>query len=120
MTGPVAIATAELKAALATVNGAVATTDPGGTLAALPALVIGPPRLVWQTGCVEPTEARYLVWVVVDADERAIERLWDLVVEAGHAIDAYSDAVVIQADPAVFPSGTAQLPAYELQVEVPL
>lgn len=121
MTSPVTVATGELLAALKTVPGATATADPGATLANLPALVIGPPRLTWESdGRFGPTAARYLVWAVVDADERAIERLWSLVVDTAEAIDSRSDGVVVQADPAVFPSGTAQLPAYEIQIEVPL
>lgn len=120
MTGPVAIATADLREALAAVSGVSVTTDPGAELTSLPTIVIGPPRITFETGCPGPTGARWLVWVVVDADERAIERLWDLVVEAGGAVDRFSDAVVIQADPAVFPSGASQLPAYELQVEGPV
>ena len=103
-----------------TVDVAVASADPGATLANLPALVLGPPRLTWETGLRAPTSALFIVYVIVQADERAIERLWDLVVDVGEAIDARTDGVVIQADPSVFPSGTAQLPAYEIQVEVGL
>ena len=120
MTSPVATATAEVKSALATVPGATVTTDPGATLAVLPALVLGPPRLSWESGCLGPTEALYIVSVVVDQDERAIERLWDLVVAVGNAVDGHSDGVVVQADPGVFPSGPAQLPCYDVQIEVPL
>jgi hypothetical protein len=113
-------ATADIMKALATVPGAVATTDPGATLASLPALVLGPPRLMWESGCLGPTSALYVVSAVVDADERAIERLWALVVEVGDAVDQFSEGVVVQADPGVFPSGTAQLPCYDVQIEVPI
>lgn len=120
--GVVAAATADLVKALETVPDVAVTTDPGTTLASLPAVVIGAPRLTWEgTGAaaaLPPTSAMYPVWVVVDADELAIERLWQLVVEAAGAIDQFTDGgVVVQADPGVFPSGTAQLPCYDITVE---
>lgn len=116
-------ATADLVTALRTVPGAATTTDPGATLANLPALVLGPPRLLWSSDGPYgrgPTDALYTLYVVVDADERAIERLWQLVVDASVAVDNVSEGVVVQADPGVFPSGTAQLPCYDVQIEVPL
>lgn len=117
--GPIADAAAELEAALQTVSAVSVYRDPSATLAP-PAAVLGPPALSWQTGMTGPTSARFLVYVVVEADERAVERLWQLVAQVADAIDEHSDAVVIRADPAVFVSGGGDLPCYELQVEAPI
>jgi hypothetical protein len=107
----------ELETALNTVPGVAVYRDPGATLAT-PALVLGPPALIWESGCLGPTEARFLVYVIVDANERAVEALWDLLVLVGDAIDS-TDAVVLRADPATYVSGT-EFPAYECLLEVRL
>ncbi len=119
--GPVSDAARDLLAALDSLGEGKATADPGATLANLPAIVLGPPRLTWEGAANhEPTGALFIVYLVVAADEQAVERLWELVTEASSAIDDRTNGAVIQADPGVFPSGTAQLPCYELQVEVGL
>jgi hypothetical protein len=119
--GPVSDAARDLLAALDSVGEGKATADPGATLANLPAFVLGPPRLTWENAAShEPTGALFIVYAVVAADERAVERLWDLVTRASEAIDDRTNGVVIQADPGVFPSGTTNLPCYELQVEIGL
>lgn len=93
--------------------------DPGATLHP-PTLVLGPPSLIWETGCAEPTSARFIVFAVVDSNEYAVERLWVFVAETAGAIDTHTDAVVVRADPSAYPNGGVELPAYELQVEVAL
>jgi hypothetical protein len=81
--------------------------------------IIGPPALIWEGMCDGPTSARFLVYVVaVPADERAIERLWELVPLVAEAIDDVTDAVVTTALPGQW--GSANLPCYELTVEVSL
>lgn len=85
-----------------------------------PALVMGAPSLMYEAFCRTPTAARWIVFVVVEADGYAIEKLWDLVVAVGEAIDEHTDATVVRADPSAFPAGTTELPAYEVIVEFPL
>lgn len=107
-----------LEAALKNVEGVAVSRDLSATLAT-PALVLGPPQLDWEAGFVGPTSARFIVFVVVDPDERAIERLWLLVEAVAEAIDA-TPAVVVSAAPAVYVSTTGDLPAYEIIVEMTL
>jgi len=118
-TSVIADAATELEQALQTLDGFGVYRDPGATLS-LPALVIGPPSLLWETGCLGPTSARFLVYVVVDADERAIERLWAYVPAVAETIDDLTRAAVVRADPAVYVSGGVSLPCYELQTEATL
>lgn len=113
-------AAVDLETALKLIPEVSVHRDPGAPLTSPPAVVIGPPALEWESGCPAPTAARFLVYVVVTADERAVERLWELVELVAATIDTQTDAAVIRADPAVFVSGTSQLPCYEIQTEVPL
>ena len=114
-------AVGDLTRALDSGTGLAVTSDPGLTLAALPAAVIGPPRLTWESGNLDPTEATFIVYLVVDADQYAIERMLDLVTEVSNAVDQFMpNAAVTQADPGVFPSGAEQLPCYDVQIEVSL
>jgi hypothetical protein len=115
----VAAAAAELAAALATVEGARPYADPGAVIDP-PGLVLGPPALLFEGPCPEPTSARWLVYVVVPADERALETLWALVPVVAEAIDALPGAAVIRADPGTFLSGGVDLPCYEIQIDVSL
>lgn len=85
-----------------------------------PALVLGPPALTWEGVCLEPTEARFLVYVVVRADEYALERLWALVPQVSEALDGVTDAAVRRADPGSYPSAGVDLPAYSIQVDYAL
>jgi hypothetical protein len=114
----IADAAVMLETALNTVEGARAYRDLGANLVC-PALVLGPPALAWETGCNGPTSARFLIYAVVDSNERAVEKLWDLVGLVADAIDA-TEAVVISADPAVYRSGTTDLPCYEITTEAGL
>ncbi len=110
-----------LAKALNTVPDLSTTTDPGDALSSPPAAVLGAPRLTWETGCLEPTGAQFPVFLVVDANEFAVERLWQLVEDVAKAVDQHmADAVVLSADPGTFPTGTSQLPMYELTIEVSL
>jgi len=117
--GAIADAANSLKAALDEVAGLRVTTDPGEQVAP-PYAIVGPPALTWEAGCAGPTSARFLVYVVVDADDRALERLWDLVPAVSDAIDATTDAVVVRADPGSWNSGGSDLPAYTVEVDVAL
>lgn len=94
--------------------------DPGATVTP-PAVVIGLPVLVSDSGCVGPRLARFKVAVIVSADERAAERLWDLVPLVEAAIWTVQDAVTApEQTPGVFTNGGLALPSYELSVEVGL
>lgn len=93
------------------------TTDPGANIQP-PATVLGPPALRWEVGCVGPTSARFLVYIIVPSDDRSVERLWDLIEVVDEAIDTVPDAVVLEANPATYVVGTTPLPCYELVVEV--
>lgn len=83
-----------------------------------PAAVVGPPLLNWESYSAEPTSARYLVYLIVGADERAIDRLLDLMPLVTEAIESVPDASVTLATPTVWPAG--ELPCYELTVEATL
>lgn len=84
------------------------------------AVVLGPPTLEWAGVCPGPTSARWTVYVVVKASDRALQRLWDLVPAVADAVDAVPDAAVIRADPGVFSAGGVDLPCYQIQVDVSL
>lgn len=93
--------------------------DPGAALTT-PAVVIGPPQLDWETGCIPPTSARFLLYLVVDPSERAVEILWDFVEEVAAIVDGATDAAVLSASPATFVQGITEFPCYEITVECPL
>lgn len=109
-----------LEAALATVPGLRGYRDPGAVIDP-PAWVLGPPVLSFEAYCVEPTTARFLVWLVVKADDRALERLWDLVPAVAAAVDEHAEsASVSSAEPATYPTSGAELPAYTISVDYSL
>jgi hypothetical protein len=85
-----------------------------------PAFVVGPPALTWESPSVDPTSARFLVYVMVPADERALPRLWGFVEQIVAVIDAVTNAVVVRADPGRFAAGITDLPSYEITVEMSL
>lgn len=109
----------ELLAALRGVEDVRAYDDPAAVIDP-PGVVLGPPALVWETGGSAPTTARFLVYVVVGAAERAIERLWELVPVVAAALDTMPGVTVMQADPATYPTGGPELPCYQIQIEVSL
>jgi hypothetical protein len=109
----------ELATALRSVPELRVYTDPGASVDP-PAALVGPPQLTWGAYDVGPTAARFVVIVLVTADERAMVRLWDLVPQAAAAIEEVDDAVVRQANPGTFTTGGTELPCYEIQVEVSL
>lgn len=85
-----------------------------------PATVMGPPAFTWETPCDAPTSARWLVYVIVSADDRAMQRLFDLLPKVAAALDAVTDATVVRADPGTYPTSNGDLPAYEIQVDYSL
>lgn len=107
-----------LLTALDTVDGAKAYRV--GDNITPPALVVGPPVLSFEGYCPGPTEARFVVWVVVAADSWSMDRLWELVPAVAAAVETVTDASVTSADPAVYQAGDLDLPAYSLLVPVTL
>ncbi|MFI6160390.1 hypothetical protein ACIA59_10620 [Micromonospora haikouensis] len=109
-----------LRDALRAVDGARLHPDVGAGVSP-PALVVGVPSLTWEGMCAGPTSARWLVYVVVPADNaRAAGRLMELVLRVAAALDAVDDAVVVRADPGTYPASGGDLPAYEIQVDMAL
>lgn len=85
-----------------------------------PAALVAPPTLTWDSYALEPTEATFVVPVVVGQTERALSELlaWTpLVVEA---ISGVQNAAVRSAEPGTWASGGPDLPAYLIRVEVGL
>lgn len=85
-----------------------------------PATMVGLPRLEWAVVCSEPTSATFLVYLMVALDDRAVDRLQDMLPVVVEAIESVPDAVVTTATPLVSPYGAPDLPAYEITVEVAL
>lgn len=86
-----------------------------------PAALVGPPELEWEShGTLEPTLARFPVIVMVASDEYAVERLWEIPGAVALAVNELADAVVLAATPALYTAGGAELPSYELIVEIGL
>jgi len=110
----------DLLAALRTVEGVWAYSDPGAPVEVPAATVLGPPALTWEAGCGGPTSARWLVYLVVAADETALARLWALLPAVVAAIDALPNAAVIRADPGAYLAGGPELPCYEIQADYAL
>jgi len=117
-----------LKAALMLVPGigSFVYTDPGAEVQR-PGLVIGPPSLQFATFNDEvgpvPTNARFTVFAVVDADQYAVEKLWDLVPEVVAAVEVHTDGCLAdgaEATPASYPVGSSDMPAYAIPIDMPL
>lgn len=94
-------------------------TDLGAVLDP-PAVVVSPPRLTRATNCLDFTDATFLVIVAVAADDLAVERLWDLVPVVSAAIEEHTNGAVTTASPGLWTGGGAELPCYEITVEMPL
>lgn len=93
-------------------------TDPAATVDP-PGVVIVPPTLTWAAYRNEPTDATFVVALVVRNDARAAERLWELVPLVAAAVDAGLDnAAVRRAQPGTWTS--SDLPAYLIEIEVAL
>jgi hypothetical protein len=117
----VADAAVALKDAADTVETVRATNDIAAPLDP-PAVVIGPPRLTWQTFCGDftPTEAEFPVFLVVRADSRAMESLWELVPQVTAALASLNNVAVESATPTTWQAGDEHFPAYQLDVRVSL
>lgn len=85
-----------------------------------PAVIVGMPQLRWEALCDGPSDARFPVYIIVPFNDRARNKLWDLVAPVSTAIDENTDGAVVSANPAPFTAGGTDLPSYELTVEVAL
>jgi hypothetical protein len=112
-------ARAELVAALKTVQGIRTYPEPMVAVAA-PGLVVGIPALEWQTTCLDPTTARWPVYLVVQKDDRSASRLFEMLPRVTAALDGVRDAAVVRADPTTYPHDSGDLPAYLITVEYAL
>jgi len=83
-----------------------------------PAVIVGPPRLLWEAQCVDggPTSAEFSVFLVTRLDERATEVLFELVPQVVLAIEEQTKGTVSEANPTVY----EDLPGYELRTLYPL
>lgn len=118
MTDDLVTVQARIIAAGASVEGVRGYSDPAAQFAP-PALLVSPPRLTWTTDGLAP-QAQFLAFLMVKVDDRAIETLLRLLPLVAEAIDDVPDAVVREAFPAVWRTGTTELPSYEIQIEVSL
>lgn len=107
---------AALKAACLTVSEIRVYEDLGGAVDP-PAVVIGPPTLGWDTTSAEPSSARFSLYLVAAATDRALERLWALLPLVAAAVDAVPGAVVKTASPGFYQAGGVELPSYTVTVE---
>jgi hypothetical protein len=84
-----------------------------------PIVYVGPPSLTWQDYGFGPTTAVYEVVLAVAADERAVDRLFDLLGPVTDAIDGSreAEASVVSAEPGVWQAGNSNLPAYFIRAE---
>lgn len=104
--------------ALGAVEGVRYYRDPAGDVSP-PATVLGPAELAWDGVC-GPTSATFRVYLMHALDERAAEKLPELVLLVADAVDGLPEAVVTQATAGVFNAGGTNLPSYEITVEVAL
>jgi hypothetical protein len=104
-----------LESALKAVPNIRVYTSPGAVVDP-PGVLVGPPALTWEAFSSDPTQATFVVYAITRADDRALERLWDLVPLVAAAVDTVPDAATTQANPSAF----NDLPCYEITVEVSL
>lgn len=112
-------AAAELRAAADAVDGVRTYKDPAAPVTP-PAVIVGPPQLRWEAMSPAPSSATFIVYLMVPMDARALDNLLGLVPLVTAALDALPDAAVTSANPGVFNAGGADLPSYEITVEVSL
>lgn len=116
---PLGRAYAALTAAVGSVEGIRASTDPGGALDP-PAAIVGPPALTFGGPTSDPVGARFVVIIAVAFDDRAIDRLFEFLPEVTAAIESLTDGVIINAVPGAWQSNQTALPCYEITVEMSL
>jgi len=86
-------------------------------------VVIGPPAFTWEGMCFleQPTSMTYTVYVIEDLGERAVERLLELLPALLEAVGKlHGETTVTACAPGVYPSGTTDLPCYQITAETTL
>jgi len=109
-------ALAALREALEPLIGAGIRLHPYGVPPEPPASIVGPPTLTWETYSSDPTEARFVVYLVAAFDDRAVDRLLELLPLVFAAVEGVPGATVDQAHPTTFTASGPDLPAYSLPV----
>jgi hypothetical protein len=92
----------------------------GGGAIQPPATVLPLPELTWNGPSAEPTDATWVVALVVARDGREVTALWSLLPRVAEALEDVTDVVVTSARFGTYPAGGADLPAYLISVEVAL
>lgn len=112
-------AAARLTEGLKTVEG-VRFYELGNATIDPPALVVGMPRLTFDTYSPgQVTGATFPVFLVVAMDDRAQLQLWELAEPVAEAIESISDAAVSgNAEPSLYLAGQSELPSYTFTVEM--
>lgn len=99
---------------LRVLDGPGERADPGS-------VIVGPPAFIWEGMCGGgPSSATVIVYLIERVGERAIERLLENLPALVAAIEEINDATVTGAAPASYPSGSAELPAYQVTAEISL
>lgn len=115
-------AVAALRAALETVAALDKRIieDPGKAVTGISA-VITPPIVSWGSfGGSEPSEATFVVHLVVPSDQYATARLYELVEPVVAAIESAPLFAVPSASPGLLRQGGTDLPTYAISVDVGL
>jgi hypothetical protein len=110
----------ELSEALAAIDGVRHYRLRGGAVSP-PATILAPPTVTWNGMDADPTDASWVVALVVADAERCDEQLWALLPAVYAALDGLNGRVVVRdARPDSYPSGGVSLPAYVFNVDVSL
>lgn len=110
---------AALTAALGTVAGLRVYNDPGAVIDP-PGAVLGLSELTWDAyNDAYPSESTTMVYLLVAADDRAVDNLATLVDQVAGAVWSATDFAVSHAVPGTFQTSNADLPAYVLTVVGP-
>ena len=84
-------------------------------------VVVGMPRIKFETYAPgTATSAEFPVFLVVPFDEQAQAKLWEFVEPVAAALESIADTTVSAADPTIYTSGKADLPAYSFTAEMSL
>lgn len=115
---PVAAASRTIAEAVSTVPGLRVVTSVAAAVTP-PAVVIGPPRLVWlgYPAGQGPLSGQWNVYIVVTLNAYAIDALLALVASVASAIEEHTTGVVMGSAPGTYPSPTGPLPAYIITVQ---
>lgn len=109
-----------LEDVLKTVDGVRPYRDPGANIQP-PGVLIGAPLLHWDLLDTAPSRATFRLYVLSREDDRALERIVDLVPLVAGAVATYDRATVLSpAAPGEWNAGGTALPAYVLNVDVVL